>query len=644
MFDFNQVRLRWRALLTEALPYEVPVIFSNDKTFAALISPPKDTSAALWNKIFVSPSRYTDPYNYVIKKDENRLTTLSIVHPLMQMEIAKFYEDYAQTLIDGCQKSEYSIRYPSALVSIYSESTLSGGETLKLGIPHIDPLEGEIDISRISSYFAYQRFALMYKFFESAEFTSLEKRFTYFRQMDISKCFYNIYTHTVSWAVKDRGFAKRYKDGYSFESKFDRLMQRSNSNETDGIVVGPEISRIFAEVILQSVDKSVSNRLSEQKLTSYEIRRYVDDYFVFATSPIVLDQIEAIIKDELVRFKLYINDGKTATISRPFVTNLSRARRQIGEILSAFHEKLEALILTEDPVRAREQGRLLVDRLKDMRFAVAQCGIGFNNISGWFLTRIIASMRKACLSAKKLKNQPEPLNGIINAISAMLEIVFYVCALDLRVRTTYMLCQVISIMSTVANDLEKAYHDHFVHLMTSELRSLIDSERHNLSLSTSNRESSELYNLLICGAHFIGRGFLKYPEVEGAIGAIRMRPIRYFGFIVLKFCYLKSPEAFGDELLELNKSVERRIYGEFDLDKHALFRCSETFLLFADYMSSPDIDASPKRAMLEVLFGGSPSKKDTTTLTSYLGCSDWNGLRIEHTLRRRELRPVYEWS
>ena len=38
-------------------------------------------------------------------------------------------------------------------------------------------------------------------------------------------------------------------------------MQRLNYNETNGIVIGPEFSRIFAEIILQRVDKEVEKAL-----------------------------------------------------------------------------------------------------------------------------------------------------------------------------------------------------------------------------------------------------------------------------------------------------------------------------------------------------------------------------------------------
>src|SRR3546814_7312990 len=71
-------------------------------------------------------------------------------------------------------------------------------------------------------------------------------------------------SHTITWAVKDKLLAKEFKSAYSFEAQFDKLMQRANYNETNGIVVGPEFSRVFAEIILQRVDQKVIANRSEE--------------------------------------------------------------------------------------------------------------------------------------------------------------------------------------------------------------------------------------------------------------------------------------------------------------------------------------------------------------------------------------------
>ena len=61
---------------------------------------------------------------------------------------------------------------------------------------------------------------------------------------------------------------------------FDMLMQRLNYNETNGIIIGPEISRIFAEIIFQDIDSKVIRSLRSKGFKfnkDYVIKRYVDD-------------------------------------------------------------------------------------------------------------------------------------------------------------------------------------------------------------------------------------------------------------------------------------------------------------------------------------------------------------------------------
>ena len=81
-------------------------------------------------------------------------------------------------------------------------------------------------------------------------------------------------------------------------------MQRSNNNETNGIPIGSEVSRIFAEIIFQQIDFNVIQILSEKHShrfgCDYHFVRYVDDYVVFSNTTDVMDVVSYIISDELL--------------------------------------------------------------------------------------------------------------------------------------------------------------------------------------------------------------------------------------------------------------------------------------------------------------------------------------------------------
>lgn len=74
--------------------------------------------------------------------------------------------------------------------------------------------------------------------------------------LDVSKCFDSIYTHGLSWAVKDKAFTKTHVDvSTTFAQAFDQVIRHGNHNETNGIPIGPEASRIFAEILFQEIDR-----------------------------------------------------------------------------------------------------------------------------------------------------------------------------------------------------------------------------------------------------------------------------------------------------------------------------------------------------------------------------------------------------
>jgi|GEM_PF-5312061 len=159
----NSQALVTRSILTETLPYEVPVIFSNDKLHSALsasASMPTQVSK-LWQKIHNGRSRYTVPYNYEIAKDDNKRTTLSIVHPFIQKEMADFYESYNSSILNHCADGRISLRRPIALASPYicSETVDTEGR-LKLGVAQLLVDEDQPDVSHLASYFAYGIFCI----------------------------------------------------------------------------------------------------------------------------------------------------------------------------------------------------------------------------------------------------------------------------------------------------------------------------------------------------------------------------------------------------------------------------------------------------------------------------------------------------
>lgn len=634
MSESELLRAKYRAVLTDTLPYEVPVIFSNDKMFANLISPQDDVAGKLAKRVYEVKAENSKAFSYSISKDAKRTTTLSIVHPIMQAQMATFYSSFQLSMLSGCQKSNFTLRKPNGETPIYSQDELSGDKTFKHGIAHIDPTEGEIDVSHVASYFSYGKYNLLGKFYDSLEFRRLEKRFRYMKSLDVSRCFFNIYTHSISWAVKGKDFSKKNKGSFSFESSFDRLMQECNYGETNGIVVGPEISRIFAEIILQDIDVKVEDSFPDlQNNKDYAVRRYVDDYILFANSIDNIEYLERKISENLEKYKLFLNANKTENYVRPFVSPTSRLRGEIGIEIQAIYDDVDQAVSSTDSSAILNISKSISRRLDSIRRSSATHSAPLHSVSGWLLSNLRNVISKVISHAKKCDRSCE--NALFRLLSALFDFVFHICSLDLRVRTTYSLNQILEQVSHLKRTGHIDLIDRTLHLISEEMSVLVRSA---LSLPQDLRGGVELCNILIGGNYYLGDDFMRTKAAIEAIDHITdCETPTYFHFITLKFCMKSRLDSkigvFMDKIVKRLKS-----------DKDIISSDSEAFLLFSDIMSCPYIDSSLKREIYTFYFGGNPSKSDVAAAGERLAFVDWNGMSISHTLARKALRPVYSWT
>lgn len=645
MADHLNKSFAYRSLLTDTLPYEVPVIFSNDRFHASLSAPPVGPLEPIMAKLLEQGGRYTVPYNYTIAKDNKRKRTLSIVHPLAQRAMSEFYELHSGGMLSHCARGRFSLRKPVALASPFTKEVVGEHDRAKSGIPQLLAEAGEADMSHMTSYFAYGKYNLLGKFIASREYIRLEIRYAMMRQIDISKCFYNIYTHSVTWAVKSKEFGKDQRDTYSFEGAFDKLMQKCNYNETNGIVVGPEFSRIFAEIIFQDIDERVESELNSSGLRSgleYDIRRYVDDYFVFSSNEIILDRVESCLRTHLERYKLYVNEKKVTTHLRPFVSALTLARDEVAAKLSEVSSSLAEMKPGVEIAELNRKSKALRSRLSTIRLAVARHDVQFANISGWLMSRLKRLIRRAIKAIPEHTDTAakEPLGDV--AVSA-LETALYICSIDLRVRTTYSLCQIALLFEQSQEIFSSEQNDLISHLISDHVSGLIRYRMITQGDDFGMSDDIELCNLLICGAHFVGTDFLTSAVIEESFERIlASQRITYFMYITLAFCMRKAPDLYGEKLGAIHAMARARVLAP----RVSIDRDTEEYLLAVDYMTSPEVTPSDKQSFFQSLFGQKNPVSFSTLgkIGDHFGFADWSGVTVEHQLRKKELRPVYAWG
>ena len=365
----KKIKLRYkkeRVVLSDVLPYELPFIFTNRYFYRflvknevwideegnlhwkdgihkgalailALLSQYEGRQLKDKTEIELQKRLVTIPFNYSIKHKETSNRRLSIVHPLNQIQMVNFYHRYKNTLLYMCGKSHFSIRYPNKVACYFYykdslHSTLLGKKSDKLEIYFSE-------YENMKTYFSYKLYPNIYKFYEDYRYQRAEKKYQHLLKFDIQGCFDNIYTHSIAWGMN--GGMNTYKDHFegdddSFASKWDNVMQHLNYNETNGIVIGPEFSRIFAEVIMQHIDLRAETELKKAGFINrvdYECYRYVDDFFLFYSNEEVKKKALRIFDELLREFKMTISHEKTIQIERPFITDITRAKNLIDVLL-----------------------------------------------------------------------------------------------------------------------------------------------------------------------------------------------------------------------------------------------------------------------------------------------------------------------
>lgn len=597
-----------RILLTELLPYEVPMLFSNEG-FYSIIS--NNNYSKFFDKIQQlskatgDKRKYGIPFNYEIRKNiQGETRALSVIHPYCQIYFIELYEKYDSLMLHLCSKSPLSLRKISKVAKFYySPDFVFSEDAHKNAELEVEPDFLDAETKYLKSYFTYQPMDLIYKFYEKSEFQRLEQRFNYLMEFDISKCFYHIYSHSITWAVKDKESAKRNSRETSFENSFDKLMQLANYNETNGIVVGPEISRIFAEIILQQVDINVLNILEKSGLkygVDFEVRRYVDDYFIFSNDENFLQRIKKTFQSELSFYKLYLNPSKAETKSSPFITDVTVGKRELKHLLNSLYDslfeikpKLLASVSEKETERVisriRNPYSFSQDFIKDFQCIVKRNQLTYDILSKDII-RYFKSKITKILKDGELEKDKE---AVENLLLMLLDILFYAYSLNINSNTTFKLAQIIILICKFLEN-QKADLRHSIYSKISKEADFVLTNFHRKS--KSNETNIETLNLLLAlkkldGSYLLSEKRLK--ELFGIENQSNYQKLNYFHLVTLLY-YIDRNTSYDD----LRKEIENSVIERFNVDDDP-FSKSDLTMLFFDFICCPFVSEKSKKKILK---------------------------------------------
>lgn len=620
-----------RAILSEVLPYETPVIFSNRYFYKFLVENGIYLTDKLWwknssvksgfnhiidlllsaraDKSCIYANIYIEkdctynglrkkPFTFKIAHKLSDYRALSIPHPLNQVNIIKFYDENKELIQYASSVSDFSIRHPYKIArSIFVNDYLH-----KLRLDKDSHLYKGIELSEnetenIKSFFTYKYYSNIHKFFESQEYQASEKKYNNLYKFDISKFFDSIYTHSIAWALLNKEIVKDNigTSSNTFAGKFDKLMQEMNYGETNGILIGPEVSRVFAEILLQTIDKNVSVQLLSEKINHdkhYRLYRYVDDYFLFYDDESHKNLILDCFKRNLKEYGLYISDSKSVLYIKPIVTDLTIAKVKITDLLDC---EL-GIEFSGDSWKAGFNSNKVITRFK---IIVKESNIEYKDIINYSLAVIEKRVLKILSVFRSEQNKQEYLSSFIKYLLSILELSFFIYSVAPRVSSTI---KIVSLLSKVLQFIKLSPNDeikdHQIESIYTKIYTNVCSILEKNKLHQYN-QNENIYLLIVLSE--LGRAYrLSVDELSNYfIHCNNFAELNYFTITALLF-YMKNIKRFDDIKDELLVIISDKFASA---NKDNIKKDTEMTLLLMDLLTCPYIKDSFKRSLLRDHYG-----------------------------------------
>ncbi len=368
-------------ILTDLLPVELSELFSLSKFYEFLLEKDQQKTInqliaeiklakAKSSKVMFKEGWSTKPLKYRIAKGTDSMREMSVIQPFSALNLFLFVECYQKEILNYFHRHhEFSIRYHRKSTDLYYKSR--NGKAIEY-FQTQSIRAGKNVLQQNGNFFKIGPFESINSFADSRIWRMSNFEFPYYAKMDYKACFDSIYTHAFTWSLERNVVdAKDAKNANLFIT-IDRVLQNINGRSSNGIVVGPEFSRMVAELLLQRIDQEIVINLAKENIIQnedYKVFRYVDDIFVFANTPTVLDQIQDQFKVTGEKFLLRLNElklsrGTTPCLPKEWLEKTRELSDNIGKLF--FHgSKKEFEALPEDERFLLKGDFVPVDSIKD---------------------------------------------------------------------------------------------------------------------------------------------------------------------------------------------------------------------------------------------------------------------------------------
>lgn len=483
--------------------------------------------------------------------------------------------------------------------------------------------ENDKEYKNQKSFFSYKDYSNIHKFYESPRYHRCEKKYNKLLKLDISKCFDSIYTHSIAWAILGKSEVKENisLSNSTFAGHFDKLMQNINYSETNGIIIGPELSRIFAEIILQAADKKIEQILDEKhslnNKVNYEMFRYVDDYFIFYNDDKDRELIVDIAHHTLKEYKLSLNSAKEIEYEKPLITEVTIAKERISKLLEKELiyelEEMDKSGTGSEEDNKIHKGAIHINTKKlivEFKTIIKECSVEYKDMLSYSFSVIERKCQQIINNYLKADPDHRSEEGLIKAIIAILEFVFFIYSVSPRVNTTIKLCIILQIFLQF---LKGSIFDEKEGKQVSNITNIENKHRvfkciydniYPVLKKNKNSEATQVETLyLLIALYDLGREYWLEEDVlagyfnikkDNKDNFIKNSNLNYFSITVILY-YMREKVKYK----KLRNLIEDVVVDKFNCEQKIRRKDSELTMLFFDMIACPFIKKETKFSILE---------------------------------------------
>ena len=393
-------------ILTDIMPVEISELFSYGKFYEFLIEHQKELACIIdqimkekahgKTSLFNGGKWASIPLKYNILKGTDSSREINLTQPISALNIYLFIECYQKEILSCLENNNcFSIRYHRKNNDLYYKKTHNRHTE------YFEKISKKLDkniIQQTGVYFKLHKFNSVASFMNSKLWQQCNFRYRYFAKVDYKSCFDSIYSHSFKWMIERNTVDSKLAKNSNLFITIDRVLQNINGKSSNGVIVGPEFSRMIAEILLQHIDNELLQELQLNGLYNthdYRIFRYVDDIFIFANSPVTIDLIIKQIASISQKYRLQLNELKLYTSETPVILNnwIDKTRAFSDKLSDIFYRKSE-IYENKNKIGLVKNTYISLDRLqsefntlmtefpKDRRFIVSYAlSTLLNNIS-----------------------------------------------------------------------------------------------------------------------------------------------------------------------------------------------------------------------------------------------------------------------